>query len=470
MRKTTLTIGTMLMAITLVTSCKKEENMDIVPDNPGQTEVSVSGYQGKSIETLTGEFIKTHPEEEKNASKIISVTSEFFAINGNNKEFGNKKPCHIQPIYAYGVDGVAYYEVWFTENNKNVKGWILISATEKDYPLVNFSQGIPYSSHLITANTQNNKIYRFGASFYAMEQNGNKVAEYGSMPKYILNTSVQKSHGGEGDSKSGLQESFKTEDGVEGVDYFLVNSYESLKTLFPQNYYSQQRAQYAAQMQQRLFPASGHGEARKTAGYYQYRWVGGQQAYYTQIPAYTGWNPYACWSGCNNNAWTNIYGWWDKNAGKASLIPTTSFGETSPIYRNTASRQNSIDPVQMYIRGVSSTYCGDGTGWTLWSDTYKGYQYAPYKGYGYLYQYRWCNSAGCNVDLANIVTDGIANNYKPVYVGANSHAYVGYGWAQWTDNTDWTWAYCYPGWSENNNDDVWIWWHDFNASVKLFVY
>jgi hypothetical protein len=124
----------------------------------------------------------------------------------------------------------------------------------------------------------------------------------------------------------------------------------------------------------------------------------------------------------------------------------------------------------MYIRSVSYTYCGSGTGWTKWSDTWRGSQYAPYKGYGYLYQYYWCNSAGCNVTLANILTDGVANNYRPVYIGANSHAYVGYGWAQWSGNTDWTLAYCYPGWSENNNDDVWIWWHDFNAAVKMFVY
>lgn len=455
----------------IFTACKKENNIDNLQNNPVPTEVGVSGYQGKSIETLTDEFIRTNPDEKRNASKIITVTNEFFAINGKNKEFGDKKPCHIQPIYAHGIEGVAYYEVWMTEDDKKVQGWILISATDKDYPLVNFSQGIPYSSHMIKPGTQNNKIYRFGASYYAMEQNGNKVAEYGAMPKYVMNTTIQKSHGGQGDSRSGLMDTSKVAEGVEGVDYFLVNSYQSLKSLFPKYYFSEQRADYARQMTERLFPANGHSTAaRSAAGYYQYRWVGGQQAYYTQIPAYTGWNQNACWSGCNNNAWTNIYGWWDRNAGKASLIPTTSTGEASPIYRNTASRQNSIDPAQMYIRNVSGTYCGDGTGWTLWSNTYKGYQYAANKGYGYSYQYYWCNSAGCNVTLANIVTDGIANNYKPVYVGANSHAYVGYGWAQWTDNTDWTLAYCYPGWSENNNDDVWIWWHDFNASVKMFVY
>lgn len=462
-----------IIALSVLTfaACKKEiSDQDTLSNNPGQTEVSMSGYQGKSIEVLTNEFIKTNPEEKKNASKIIAVTNEFFVINGNNKEFGNKKPCHIQPIYAYGIDGVAYYEVWFTEDDKNVKGWMLISATEKDYPLVNFSQGIPYSSHMLTAKTPNNKIYRFGASFYTMEQNGNKVAAYGSMPKYVMNTSIQKSHGGQGDSRIGLVDSFKAEEEVEGVDYFLVNSYETLKSLFPKYYYSNQRAEYAERMTQRLFSASGHSATAKTSGYYQYRWVGGQQAYYKQIPAYTGWNQNACWSGCNNNAWTNIYGWWDRNAGKANLIPTTSTGETSPVYRNTTSRQNSIDPAQMSIRSVSGTYCGSGTGWTLWSNTYKGYQYASNKGYGYSYQYYWGNNAGSNVTLANIVTDGIANNYKPVYVGANSHAYVGYGWAQWTDNTDWTLAYCYPGWSENNNDDVWIWWHDFNAAVKIFVY
>ena len=124
----------------------------------------------------------------------------------------------------------------------------------------------------------------------------------------------------------------------------------------------------------------------------------------------------------------------------------------------------------MYIRSLSGTYCSDGAGAKSVSNVYKGVFYAPYKGYGYYYNYQWCSSGGCNVNLANIVTDAIANNYNPVHIGANSHAYVGLGWAQWTDHTDWTLAYCYPGWSENDSDNVWIWWRDMVTATRLSVY
>jgi hypothetical protein len=459
-------IALLCIIVGAIISCKKYNDG---PDNSTTNdEVALSGDNPKSIEALSDEYFAAHADEKANAEKVVAVTNQFIANNQSAKEFSSRKPVRIQPIYSYGIDGVAYYEVWFTEDGRTVKGWILISATDKDYPLVNFSQGIPYSSRIIKEGDQNAKIFRFGVSYYTKEENGQKVAEYGRMPKYVVNSSIEKGGSGKGDSKD-ADTGLKAEDveAVEGVDYFNVSDYESLKSLHAQYYYSEKRSSMANNMKARLFASDSKA---KVTGYYNYRWVSGPRAYYTQIPANSGYNPYACWSGCNNNAWTNLYGWWDKNMGKASLIPTTSTGETSPLYRNTTARRNSVDPVQMYIRGVSGTYCGSGTGWTLWSNTWKGYQYAPYKGYGYSYQYRWCNSAGCHVDLANIATDGIANNYRPVYIGANSHAYLGYGWAQWSDNTDWTLVYCYPGWSENDNDDVWIWWHDFNASVKMFVY
>jgi hypothetical protein len=154
---------------------------------------------------------------------------------------------------------------------------------------------------------------------------------------------------------------------------------------------------------------------------------------------------------------------------KVNLIPTTSTGEGCPTLRNTTARMNSVDPVQMYIRSLVGTYCSGGSGATPLSNQWLAYKYPSVKGYGWSYWYQWNSSAGGNVNLANIVTDCIANNYKPVHIGSNSHAWVGYGWAQWSDNTDWTWAYCYPGWQENHNDDVWISWHDFNASTEVFV-
>lgn len=457
-----LFVGIMLFAA----SCAKNDETADTDTNP-QTEQTTLKLEPQSIEALVSTYQQTHKDEQLDGARMIRVFNKFMEIVGSNERFTGKKPSHIQAIYAYGIKGIAYHEIWFTNADKNVEGWVLLSATDKDYPVVNFSQGTPYSATLVKKAGTMGKIFRFGVSYYALEQDGKKTAEHGQIPSSMMNDASDKSEGGLGNSKDpsvGLDNG-KTEL-KEGVDFFPVHSYDELKQLFPKYYFSEKRQRTALLMADKFF--TGNGLDKRAA--YQYRYISGSLPFYTQIPANSGFNPFACWSGCSNNAWTNIYGWWDRNRAKANLIPTTSTGETSPLYRNTAARRGSVDPVQMYCRAVSNTYCGDGTGWTLWSDTWRGYQYAPAKGYGYNYQYQWCNSGGCNVSLANIVTDGIANNYTPVYVGANSHAYVGYGWSQWDTNTDWTWAYCYPGWSETNKDDVWVFWHDWYASVKIFVY
>jgi hypothetical protein len=262
---------------------------------------------------------------------------------------------------------------------------------------------------------------------------------------------------------------------VAWVDYIPILGYQDLVTHFPRSYFTTQRADLAADMRQRIFPDEGHGEAYDdgvTAAYI-YRWIYNyyNQALYTQIAPLYRYNWANCWSGCNNNAWASLYGWWDKNMGKGNLIATTSGGETCPTFRNTTAREDVVDPVQMALSAMCGTYCGgDGTGWTYWYHAHRGFQFAWQRGYGYSYWYQWCMTGGCHVNLASILVDCIGNNYRPAHVGANSHFYVGTGLCQWDTNTDWTWVYAYPGWKENNADDVWIWWHDLNTVTRVFVY
>ena len=453
-----------------VAACEKQE-FGATQDSVTTNNPTTLHFEPQSIENLISAYVQTHKDEKLDVARMTTVYYKFMEIMGSNERFKDKKPCRIQPIYAYGVPGVAYHEIWFAGKDKTTaEGWVLLSATAQDYPVVNFSQGTPYSLNLLSKASNAGKIYRFGVSYYALEENGRKTAEHGSMPKVINNDASEKSEGGAGDSKD---PSIGSKNGTiqlqEGSDFFTIKSYEELTKLFPKYYFSEKRKRTAREMDDKFFADNSLNKISTRAAY-QYRYISGDHGYFTQIPAYTGYNPFACWSGCNNNAWANIYAWWDRNMSKGYLIPTTATGETSPIYRNTYYRQVSADPVQMSCRALANTYCGDGTGWTLWSDTWKGALYTGKIGYAYTYYYQWCNSGGCDVNLANIATDGIANNYRPVYIGANSHAYLGYGWAQWDTNTDWTWAYCYPGWAENNSDDVWVFWHDWHASVKLFIH
>jgi hypothetical protein len=442
------------------------------------TNAVVASIDLKSIEVLCNEYFSQHPNVINNSKTLISVTNEFLGINRNCKEFKGKQTCKIQPIYAHGIDGVAYYEIWFTENNSTPKGWILVSVTDKDYPLVNFSNnGLPYSYQVMqdaakknVPINEKNKIYRFGVSYFTLEgENGERLAEHGKMPQFI-HGNVPLSASGSGDSRNGNKNIGENVELIEGVHYFTIDNYESLKNLYSQYYFNQNKAEFAEKMRMQIFPKQGHGVAYNSSKDYIYRWVSGQHGYYTQIPAHSGYNTTDCYSGCNNNAWLNIFGWWDLNMSKSNLIPTTSTGETCPLYRDTQPRMDVLDPAQMSLRSLCGTFCSSGEGATLWSDAYKGYKYVVNKGYGYSYNYQWCLWSGCSSNLADILTDCIGNNYRPAQVGANSHFYVGYGYAQWADNTDWTWAYCYPGWSTDESDDVWISWNDMYSAVKLFVY
>ncbi len=464
------------LLILLFVTCKKQDTM--VDHSTNGTQQVVMSLESKSIEVLCNEYFSKNPAVVNNSKILIGITNEFMGINRNTNEFKGKQTCKIQPIYAHGIDGVAYYEIWFTEDNKTPKGWMLVSVTEKDLPLVNFSQnGLPYSYQvMLDANEKQipinakNKIYRFGVSYFTLEaEDGSRLAEHGKMPGYIP-ANVSLSGEGSGDSKNGPSNIEDNTNLIEGVHYFSIESYESLKDLYSRYYYNQNRADFAKTMKTKVFPDQGHGVAYTNTKDYIYRWVSGQHGYYTQIPAHSGYNTTDCYSGCNNNAWLNIFGWWDLNMSKSNLIPTTSTGETCPLYRNTQPRMDVLDPAQMSLRSLCGTFCSSGGGATLWSNAYKGYKYAQNKGYGYSYSYQWCLWSGCSSNLANILTDCIGNNYRPAQIGANSHFYVGYGYAQWADDTDLTWAYCYPGWSTNESDDVWISWNDMYSAVRLFVY
>src|SRR4030095_10437188 len=120
-------LSAFIAASLLFASCQKEE---IQNHNPLSQGIQPSGnFQGRSIEALSKEYFTANPAESANEAKVISVINEFSLINKTMKKLKEKPPCRIQPIYAYGIDGVAYYEVWFTEDNKTAQGWVLVSAT-----------------------------------------------------------------------------------------------------------------------------------------------------------------------------------------------------------------------------------------------------------------------------------------------------------------------------------------------------
>jgi hypothetical protein len=456
------------MTFMLVSCDKKDETADTITST--QTEKKSFQDEPQSIAALISAYQQAHRNEPLDSFRVTTVFNQFVNMMGSNKSFEGKKPCRIQPIYAAGEKGVAYYEIWFAKSDKTVEGWVLMSATEKDYPIVNYSHGTPYSANMMDKAGTDDKVFRFGVSYYTLEHNGKKIAEFGQMPAFIANpASKNKGESGGYDSKD---PSVSANNGKvqlkEGEDFFTIGSYEQLKELYAKYYYTENRKRVANRMNDKFF-STDLTKSLNTRGAYQYRWVSGQTGNYTQIAPNYFYNYTSCYSGCNNNAWANIYAWWDGTGGKGNLIPTTTTGETTPIFRNSLSRLAASDPVQMYCNRVCGTFCDGLGGGTYWSKAWLGNEYVKNK-YYYTFYYQWCANAGGNVNLANLVTDGVATYGSPVHIGSNSHFYVGIGQSQWDSNTDWTWAYCYPGWSENERDNVWIIWHDWYSSLKMFIH
>ncbi len=457
MKKLLIPIASLLLVGGIIFSCQKEEEEII-----DQTSKSVDTENLSDFEKLSKSYFDNNEIEVSNQEKLLKVANDFLSTNGNQAGFSNKKPLHIQPIYAYGIDGVAYYEVWFTEDGTTPQGWILISATDKDYPVVNFSKGTPYSSNFDVA--EGDKVYRFGVSYFAKESNGDLVDDYGQMPGAVFHT--DKSGESAGNSNDGNQKAIDpSEELIEGIDYTTINNYDQLRELFADSYFTEGRATHAKQLEEAISERSKNNRVAA----FTYKYISGSRAYYTQIMPNTGVNTTSCYSGCANNAWANLYAWWDKNKSKGNLIPTTIYGETSPNYRNSTSRKAVTDPVQMATRAFVGTSCSGETGNTAWSSMYKGYSYAHSKGYGCSYASNWAWFSGWGVGLANNLTHGVADRGEPVLIGANSHFYVAYGWKQDPANTNQTWGLCYPGWSQNDSDDVWIHWGDFNSSCRITV-
>jgi len=58
-----------------------------------------------SIEELSDIYFEQNPDELTKKENLIEYVNTFYATLGGTEDFSNKKPCFIQPIYAYGIDG-----------------------------------------------------------------------------------------------------------------------------------------------------------------------------------------------------------------------------------------------------------------------------------------------------------------------------------------------------------------------------
>lgn len=460
--KKTINKGLVFLALVLLSfSCK--ENTEDYQFSEQTTHVSDA--------TNLDIYFSKNPDEAKN-QELLETTIEAYLIR--DKE--DKKVYSVQPIYAYGVEGVAYYELVLTADGAVPSGWVMISVTDKDVPVLSHSDGSPQTANFTLTDAKQDKVYRFGPSYFTHEKNGVLVAEYGEMPNMVLISNGTEMNGGAEFSDENTPDESGMRIASPSADLTLeVNSYKDLKELFPASYFTDERAQWASEDRAKLALLNQGGDGSRVAAStpnWSYDFVGGNWCEFTQIDAHTSVNNKDCASGCANNAWLNMYGHWDIYPGMDELLPTTALGNTTYSNRLTDDVKAACDPVQMEIANYVGTSCSNGAGLTTYWNSYLGYKYAQRLGHGYSCSYFW-NIFGYHWKIRNIGVEGIMNYNAPVLLGTVDHMWTGYGYRR-DLNTGWDDVefYVYRGWRVNDfsNEYKWMSWREFKLGIKMDVY
>lgn len=355
----------------------------------------------------------------------------------------------IHPIYALDGKTVAYYEVKFKNSAGGDNGYAIISATEDDLPVVEFSETgkTHFEQFKIICKDKPFRMIRFGISYITAEDNtGKLLAEIGQRPS-VLPDEVKVHIRGEGSNDKEI-----TKPAITGkVDISTIRrtggklSYTELKHTY----------------KPRKLPVSllkKHWDVAKSVNspcVYSYFWADGysSHSYFTQISKNTPPNNNDHASGCGPTGWMNTYGWHDLNWCNTILngSPTTN--------------DDYIRNLTMQLHDTLGTYepwwtFDSDQGFTWPADMSKGIAFtksALHHGCSYWYRHDWWNT---DEEWVFEVARDALRRKRPVIVGyyEDWHYAIAYGIAECTKHgwRDHSWLRIYPAWSQNDNQNKWI--------------
>jgi hypothetical protein len=362
--------------------------------------------------------------------------------------FRNAEIANIWPLYGNRGKGVEYYEVKFSSPENEDNGYAIISATTRDFPVVEFSEsGLShFESFQSQIGHQDFRMVRFGTNYITAEDQGkNLLAEIGNRP-VIIPEEMQRHVRSEGKSETGELEMSPRPDSISermGKKPRIV-SYKTFKL----------RYQRPAIKQDRLDRAWERALRRENPGcVYDYFWADGRfnHTYFLQISENTPPNNNDHASGCGGTAWLNIIGWHNLN-----WTPNLLTG--SPKYNNAYIKELTMachDHIGTYEPWF--TFDAD-QGFTWPDDMPKGYDFIRthlHHNCNYWWRQDWWNT-----DEAWVfeVARDVIRAKRPFIVGyyQDWHYAIGYGVAEcqthgWDDDS---WIRIYPAWP--GNWDKWI--------------
>lgn len=357
----------------------------------------------------------------------------------------------IWPVYSNSGKDIEYYEVKFSSSETKDNGYAIISATTKDFPVVEFSEkGLTHFERFQNRlGKKDFRMIRFGPNYITAEDQGGKMlAEIGNRP-VIVPEQLQKHVRSEGKSEVGKIKLAETPEIIQkriGKKHELI-SYESFKQRYRRPDIKVDKLEKAWS---RALKLRGNPGCQ-----YDYYWADGyyNHPFFLQIPKNTPPNNNDHASGCGPTAWMNICGWYDLNW-TPNLISGSRKYNDAYIKNLTMACHDFIGTFEPWF-----TFDAD-QGFTWPEDMARGYNFV--RNYfrhacSYWYRYDWWNT---DEEWVYEVARDVIRAKRPFIVGyfQDWHYAIGYGVAEckthgWEDHS---WIMIYPAWVTNDSQNKWI--------------
>ncbi|OQW34315.1 MAG: hypothetical protein A4E19_02320 [Nitrospira sp. SG-bin1] len=364
-------------------------------------------------------------------------------------DWTHAKAAGFKPVYD--VDGnAAYYEVIINDPQGTNRGYVLISATENDLPIVELSETAKPPFHRLAAKVgdQNFKMVYFGPGYMAAEDaNGNLLGGIGERPTAIPPEARLHSRG-------------------EASNYRSVPPRDPLPSIPRRGIHRKSNRWSYPELKQTFI------RPRPTAQKLESYWIAAKSpnspcifdtasancpnghSYFLQIPKNTPPNSNNHWSGCGATAWMNLLGWHHLNF--TSSLLDADRKQNGPYIENLTMKLHD--------------YLG---GFTWPEDMGRGFEFLRNRLFhtsDYWYRYDWWITD--EYWVFKVGRDAIRKKW-PFIVGyfSDRHYAIGYQTRECTGHVVTIqvdsaniitmrvvhrYIRIYPGWNRDDSDDKWI--------------
>lgn len=378
---------------------------------------------------------------------VRKIARELLASFSELPGFSTAKLGEIHRIYD-SQGKTAYYEVKFVRG-RNDNGYAIISATEEDLPVVEFSHRGRSHHERFKKQLGHDQFYihRFGPTYITAEDsNGKLLGEIGERPNIVANTRRFRARG----EKTSFRRRTATP-----INLNLPR--DQVTSLLAQPEYQVYRSTFKhvkprSSMLKHQWKEAKSPHSPVEYNYY-YAWGWWFHPYFRQIAANTPPNNTDHKSGCGPTAWMNIYGWHNLHWAPSVL-------DGWPDENNSYIRELTMD-----LHDRLGTFNVLGYGFTWPEDMEKGIDFVQGKlRHDCSYWLRYDYGVSTDEPWVFRVARDAAREQLPFIVGysygtlgINQHYGIGYGIAE--ENGNWrnnSWIYVYPATSTNGDDDKWI--------------